>query len=392
MNTSTRKLAVLGAGRQGVASAYDFARFGNADEIKIADISKEGAQKGADKVKALCPGANVTAHALDATDPVAVTMFLEDVDAAVSAIHYGFNPGITKAAIEAGCHVTDLGGNTDITREQLAMDEHAKEKGVRAVPDCGMAPGFNVGLAQAAMAQLDETRDVFIYCGGLTQTPKPPWNYECPFSIAGLTNEYDGVAQVVEDGKVKDVACFEELEELDFPDLPEPMKRLEAFITSGGLSTAPWTYEGRLNTLRYKTLRIPGHQARMKAYEELGLFGQEDIRVRGENVNPRRVFHELLESKVGGGRRVKDLGVIRARAVGTKNGAPAEHTVELMDFYDEETGLTAMERVTGWHASMVALYCLTDEAKPGCVPLAEAAPHEWLISEAKKRGLRIDGA
>ncbi|MEK7243734.1 MAG: hypothetical protein AAB112_06180, partial [Thermodesulfobacteriota bacterium] len=43
---------------------------------------------------------------------------LKDVDAAVAAVHYAFNPQFTKAAIETKTHLCDLGGNNTIVEEQ----------------------------------------------------------------------------------------------------------------------------------------------------------------------------------------------------------------------------------------------------------------------------------
>ena len=73
-----------------------------------------------------------------------------------------------------------------------------------------------------------------------------------------FTNEYHDNAYFLRDGKITEVPCFEELEELDFP--PQ-LGRLEAAVTSGGLSTAPWTFEGKIERLENKTLRYPGHWA-----------------------------------------------------------------------------------------------------------------------------------
>ncbi len=39
--------AVLGAGRQGVAAAYDLARLGEAKEIRLLDLDTEAAVRGA---------------------------------------------------------------------------------------------------------------------------------------------------------------------------------------------------------------------------------------------------------------------------------------------------------------------------------------------------------
>ncbi len=46
--------------------------------------------------------------------------------------------------------------------------------------------------------------------------------------------------------------------------------------------------------------------------------------------------------------------IVRAHAKGKKNGQPTEAVVEVIDYYDKTTGFTAMQRMTGWHISIVA--------------------------------------
>jgi len=48
--------------------------------------------------------------------------------AAVSCVTYAYNPGLTRAAIKAGCHLVDLGGNNDVVNAQLAMDSVAAKR------------------------------------------------------------------------------------------------------------------------------------------------------------------------------------------------------------------------------------------------------------------------
>jgi len=71
---------------------------------------------------------------LDATDVDAATRLLSEYDVAVSCVSYSHHPGLTRAAIRAKCHFTDLGGNNDVVRTQLAMDD-AKAAGVIVIPD-----------------------------------------------------------------------------------------------------------------------------------------------------------------------------------------------------------------------------------------------------------------
>ncbi|NIQ03457.1 MAG: hypothetical protein GWM98_26360, partial [Nitrospinaceae bacterium] len=198
----------------------------------------------------------------------------------------------------------------------------------------------------------------------------------------GLTNEYYGNAYFLRDGQVTPVPCLGEREVLDFP---PPLGRLEAAVTSGGLSTAPWTLQGKLKTLENKSLRYPGHWQQFQAYQWLGLFEEDSIQVDGRPVVPREVFHTLLEPKITA-ETIKDICVLRARCNGKSNGKKAFAVVDLVETYDETTGFTAMEKFTGWHAAIVAMLSARGEIPRGAVPVEVALTPEALVREGKKRG------
>jgi len=186
--------AVLGGGRQGTAAAYDMARFGDAKEVLIADINLEAAQKSAARVNELVGKEIAKAHQVDTTNHPQLKAFLSKVDSFLSAVPYWHNLAITQAAIEARACMTDLGGNTDLVREQIKLNSQAKEAGIAIIPDCGQVPGMGTSLTVYAMSLLDETEEVNMWDGGNPLNPKPPFNYILTFNIAGLTNEYYGVA------------------------------------------------------------------------------------------------------------------------------------------------------------------------------------------------------
>ena len=375
---------VLGAGRQGTASAYDLARNGDAEQVLIADRVPELVEKAAERLNALLGSERIVPRVVDVGDRDALLDILTEADAAISAVPYIFNLEITRAAIGSGTSLNDLGGNTGIVRKQLELTGEAEKAGVSVVPDCGMGPGMNISLAVYAMSFLDEPRDVFIWDGGLPQKPEPPWNYRLTFNIGGLTNEYYGNAYFLRDGKVTEVPCFEGYQLLDVP----PLGKLEAFVTSGGLSTAPWTFEGKLRTLENRTLRYPGHHAQFKAFSDLGLLSLEPVRVGDIEVIPRDLFHALLEPKIYDP-DVRDVGVIMVRVFGRKDGGETEVTVKLVDYYDEETGFTAMQRLTGWHASIISILQAKGIVMPGAHPVEIAVPGELVVKEARKRGFDI---
>jgi lysine 6-dehydrogenase len=128
---------------------------------------------------------------------------------ALSAVPYYFNLPLTRAAIAAGVSFCDLGGNTEIVRQQHGLDAEARAAGVAVVADCGMGPGMGNNLAVYAMGLLDQPQQVMIYDAGLPQAPEPPWNYLATFNIEGLINEYYGGMTVLRGGPDRPLALLQ---------------------------------------------------------------------------------------------------------------------------------------------------------------------------------------
>ena len=298
---------------------------------------------------------------------------------------YYFNLSLTRAAIAAGVSFCDLGGNTEIVRQQHGLDAEARAAGVAVVADCGMGPGMGNNLAVYAMGLLDQPQQVMIYDAGLPQAPEPPWNYLATFNIEGLINEYYGGMTVLRGGQIVHLPCFSELETIHVPGVGH----LEAFVLAGGVSTAPWTFQGQLQSYELKVCRYPGTFAQLKAFSDLGLFDPEPVSVGQVSIRPRDLFRALYEPQV---RRpvMRDVCLIRVRATGLQNGRPAVAQVDLVDRYDEATGFTAMERTTGWHAAIVAAMLARGEIAPGAAPLEIAVPAPVFVQQARLRGFVID--
>lgn len=379
------RYTVIGAGRQGIAAAYDLALHGAAERIVLADLSAEAAERGAERLNALVTRPVATPATLNASDHRAVGEVLRSSHGLLSAVPFSYNETLTQLAIQTRTHMVDLGGHTGVVRSQLAWDNNAGEAGVSVVPDCGMGPGMNVSLALAAMERLDEPHEVRIYDGGLPQQPRAPWGYALLFHVDGLINEYEGQAYFLREGRVSEVPALSELEELDLP----PLGRLEAFVTSGGLSTMPWTFAGCLHTLENKTLRYPGHCCAFRALRDAGLFTPDPIDADGALVAPRAVLRSLLLKRLTEV-SVHDVCLIHARARGTKGGQAVEVRLQLLDYYDTSTGFLAMEKLTGWHAAMVLALAVRGEIHAGCVPVESALSGSQLLELAPARGWRVE--
>jgi lysine 6-dehydrogenase len=379
------KYAVLGAGRQGTACAYDMIKRGEAESVVLADQSLAAAETAASRVNGLLGTDRARPLQLDVTDHATLVAALEGIDAFLSAVPYYYNLGITHAAIDAGASMCDLGGNTDLVRQQLELDEAARTAGISVVPDCGQVPGMGTSLVAYAMSLLDETDDVFMWDGGLPQDPRPPFNYMLTFHVAGLTNEYAEPSVFLREGNLVQVAPMEELEMVDFP---PPIGRVEAFTTGGGVSTMPWTFAGKVRTLQNKTIRYPGHFAQIRAFYDLGLWDTNAVCIGEQEVVPREVFHHLFTPRVTFPDD-RDVCAILVHAVGRKAGRPARAVVEMIDFYDEATGFTSMERTTGWDGAIVAAMMARGQTPRGAVPVELAVPPELFVSELAKRGIEV---
>ena len=381
--------AVLGAGRQGTASAYDMARWGEAKRVILADQDLAVAEKAAQRVNRLAGVQVAEAAQVEVTDLEAVEKVLQGVDAFVSAVPYYYNLDITRVAVKVGASMCDLGGNTDIVRQQHAFDAEARKRGISIIPDCGQVPGLGSSLTVYTMGLLDEAIDVYMWDGGLPQNPQPPFNYLLTFHVEGLTNEYAEPGIFLRNGKITEVEPMTELETVEFPD---SVGTLEAFVAGGGTSTMPWTFEGKLRTLQNLTLRYPGHYQQLRAFWDLGLWSLNPIKAGKDQVVPRDIFHALYEPKVTfpkDPQKSKDIVFVRVKALGKKDGHAAQALVELVDRFDEQTGFTAMERTTGWDAAIVAEMMAHGQTPRGAGGVESFVPAVLFMNELRRRGFNV---
>lgn len=375
------RMLVLGAGLQGSACAYDLLAHTDHDVV-LADINVDNV------AGFLQPyvGNRLTLARVDANDQAAVRQVMDGVTATMSAFPYYFNLGMATAAVDAGSHFCDLGGNTEIVLQQKGLQDRAVERGVSVVPDCGLAPGMVNILAEHGIRQLDEVRAIRIKVGGLPQHPEPPLNYQIVYSIEGVLDYYTTLSWVLRDGKPTQVRALSEIEELDFPGVGV----LEAFHTAGGLSTMAQRYEGKLPTMEYKTLRYPGHAQAMETIRELGLLDLEPVNVKGTQVVPRDLFIATVGPRLRKDYRTSpDLVALRVEAEGTRNGEETVIRWDLLDRFDPETGITAMMRTTGFSLAITGAFQAEGKIQPGVWTPDECMPAEAYIEELRQRGVEI---
>lgn len=378
------RFLVLGAGYQGLAAALDLARAPDVEEVVIADVEAARARRAADRLQG--SRAPVRAETLDAANEPRLAERLRGYDVVISAVPYFLNLSLTKAAIEAGVSFCDLGGNTDLVREQEALDERARDADVTIVPDCGLAPGMANVLARAGIGRLDRADEVHIRVGGLPARPRPPLDYMMVFSMYGLLNEYLGFASALRGGKRVEIETLTEVEELTFP---KPVGKCEAFVTLGGTSTMPWTFEGKVKTLDYKTVRYPGHAEKIRLLRDLGLLETTPVPVDGVPVSPRALFAAVVEPLLTFPNE-PDLVVMRVVVAGMKDGKRREISFEMLDRMDMKRGVSAMMRTTAYPTTAAALMMARGEVPfRGVAAMERAIPAEAFLKEIGRHELKI---
>jgi lysine 6-dehydrogenase len=388
------KILVLGAGRMGYGAAFDLVH--NSPEVEavtIADFDLNAATTAAEKIGT----DRIIARQADAALPEAMAELFAGHDSVISCVNYWYNESLSQTAIATGVNFCDLGGNNYVVDAQLRLDAGAKARGINIIPDCGLAPGMVSVLAMHGANQFDKVDEIHIRVGGLPQDPQPPLNYQLVFSVEGLINEYIEVARVIRDGKITEVDSMTEVEELSFEGFPP----LEAFQTSGGTSTLPDSFVGKIKDLDYKTIRYAGHCDKFKTMIDLGLCSSDPMRVGHETVKPRAVFAKLLQDHLPADG--PDYVLVRLDFVGTgctsphvsKGGTDSPDTkqrlrYDIVDKQDEATGLSAMMRTTAFPASIIAQMMARGEVlERGATPQEKAINPEKFVAELERRNINI---
>jgi len=377
------RMLVLGAGLQGSACAYDLLQNPAITEVRPAD-------QRVDRLPAFLQSyigkGRLTTIQLEVKDAKAVAAAMAGVQSVMCALPYYLNLPMTEAAIAAGAHFCDLGGNTEIVQQQQRLKASAEAKGVTVVPDCGLAPGMVNILAQLGIDRCDSVDSVRIFVGGLPQHPEGPLNYQIVYSIEGVLDYYTTLSWIIRDGKQLQMKALSEIEPIHFD---APVGELEAFHTAGGLSTMAFRYQGKIPNMEYKTLRYPGHAKIMEAIRELGLLELEPVQVKGTTVVPREVAIAQMQPRLTKPNS-PDLVALRVVVAGTTGGKPITHTFELVDRYDAAHGISAMMRTTGYSLSITGQLQAEGAVTPAGVHTPdECMPGERYIVELAKRGIAI---
>ena len=372
---------ILGAGMQGYAVAVDLLREPDLSRITFADTDHDRLAA----VRSKLADGRVTTAIGDAGRPQTLRALFEAHDVVVSAVPYFLNLPLAEAAVAAKRHFLDMGGNTSIVLRELALHDAAKAAGVAVLPDMGLAPGLGNIAGAGLAARFATCAEVKIRVGGLPARPCGPLGYRIVFSVHGLINEYSGTAEILRDGKKVTVTALSLLERFE---LPDGLGIGEAAITTGGLSTMPDTFEGKIRDLDYKTVRYAGHFDKIRTLSELGLFDEEPREIAGTKIAPRAVAADAL-LRSSSFPDVPDLIVFRVVASGvTASGERRRITVDCVDRGEPDREVTGMMRMTAYPVASAARRLARKElALAGAVPPEKGLPWDDVRADLESRGV-----
>lgn len=327
-----KSVVVLGAGMVGSAMALDLAP---SFSVTSVDFSSEALAK----VAARNPAIHTIQADLRQAD--VVKTHIATADLVVCAVPGFMGFAVLRAVIEAGKNVVDI---SFFPEDSLELDELAKEKGVTAVVDCGVAPGMpNYCLGYwAARMQVSECKYMV---GGLPKIRTKPFEYKAPFSPVDVIEEYTRPARLKRHGVLVTLPALSEIELVDIPGIGT----LEGFNTDGLrsiLKTLP-----DIPNVSEKTLRYPGYATLIEAFSRAGFFSKTPLHVKGVEVTPFDVTTSILFQNWKLGEEEEEFTAMRIEIMGVLEGANTKVTYDVLDRYSPETKTSSMARATGYTAT-----------------------------------------
>jgi saccharopine dehydrogenase-like NADP-dependent oxidoreductase len=352
------KIIILGAGLVGSVMAKDLTK---EHEVCSVDLNQSALDHlSCQGIKTICQ---------DISDKDILQKLISEFDIVIGAVPGFMGYKMMHDVIDAGKNIVDI---SFYPEDPFDLDKFAKEKGVIAVMDCGVAPG----MGNIILAHHNNHMDITNYkclVGGLPQKREWPYEYKAVFSPIDVIEEYIRPARYVQNHKTITKEALSDAELVNFDEIGT----LESW-NSDGLRSLIATMPNIPNMIE-KTLRYPGCVEYLKVLRETGFFSYDEIEVNGQNVKPIDVTSKLLFPKWKMEDGDKDFTVMRISIEGKEKGIKTKYQYDLLDRYQDKT--TSMARTTGYTCTAVTNLVLNGVYKRvGISPPEYLGAHKEFVS------------
>ncbi len=328
-----KKIIVLGAGLVGKAIAIDLSKKFEVTSSDINEIALQNLEKlGIKTLKA------------DLKNLTSYDELLADYDLVINALPGFMGYDALRKIISAGKNVADI---SFFPEDAFGLDTLAKEKGVVAVTDVGVAPGMGNIILGYHNKRMKVT-DYKCFVGGLPLERTQPFEYKAPFSPVDVIEEYTRPARFVVNHSVVTKPALSDREYLNFNEIGT----LEAFNTDG-LRSLIFTMPNIPNMIE-KTMRYPGTMDFIEKLQLAGFFSEKEIELNGQKISPLQFTSKMLIDKWKLNESDREFTVMRVIVEGEELGKPACYTYDVLDRFHEKSETFSMARTTGYTCTAVA--------------------------------------
>lgn len=369
------RIVVLGGyGAMGQIIVRDLAQYAKKMEIVIAGRDEKKANAFIRQLKST----NVCFTFCDVNDVQQTTSVLKGASVCVNAVQYQLNEKIMRACLNAKCSYLDLGGLFHITRKQLKWHSKFKQKGLLAILGIGAAPGATNVFARIAMDKLDSVREVHCRVGNMDYTviKNPPVIF-FPYSPKTVLEEHSLNPMIFTRGKHQKVEPRTQKEVNDFG--PKIGKLTVMATLHSEVATLPFYMKG-INECTFKIAFPDDFEQKVSFLAEAGFAKPENIDFTA------KVLAQIPRPHV----KPNDIEVLRAFAVGKKNGKAKTVYVDGVFHSNSRWGAGAGDVDTGQPPSIVA-QLLAKGLIPakGVLPPEKCVPPALFVKELERRGMKL---
>ncbi|MDO8123107.1 MAG: saccharopine dehydrogenase NADP-binding domain-containing protein [Candidatus Hermodarchaeota archaeon] len=336
------RITVLGGcGAVGSVAVRTLTELPDFDEVLIADINTQGAQKLASQL-----GKECTPIEVDALNSESILEAVKGSDVVLNCVgpFYQFGQPILEAVIKAKINYVDICDDVDPTRALLAMNSVAKKANISACIGMGSSPGVTNLLTRFANEQLldkIEAIDIYHAHGG-----EP---VEGAAVIAHRIHAMTSPIPMFLEGKPQTVRFFDEAgialrEEVDFNQIGKylvyPYPHPETITLPDHIKCKRVTNKGTVLPDEYFQFIIK--------LVQLGVTSEKPIDVKGTPMAPRDFTiayiiqeRERILRKTNFG---EQRGCVKTVVSGTKKGKPHQYVFSLSSIgqgMGEGTGIPA---------------------------------------------------